>query len=53
MVDERQVEQALGKDHIEDLARQLGLPSTKVTSLLAENLPEHVNQLTPNGTLPG
>ena len=41
----------LGADKIDELSRQLGLPKDQVASLLAEHLPEAVDQMTPDGEL--
>ncbi len=46
------VAQAVGGDTLAQLAEQLGLPQEKVSSGLAEVLPEIVNQMTPHGSVP-
>ncbi len=47
-----QMQQALGADQITALAQKSGLPAGQISSLLAQVLPEVVNQLTPNGQVP-
>lgn len=44
-----QMEQALGKDAISDLAGRLGLDSQTVLPLLSQFLPQVIDKLTPNG----
>ena len=46
------VAQALGNDTLAQMAQQLGLPQDKLSSGLAEVLPEIVNQMTPHGNVP-
>lgn len=47
-----QLEQALGDDTLQQLQQQTGLPRDQLLSELAHELPQAVNQLTPNGQLP-
>lgn len=47
-----QIQAALGSDQIKQLAQKLGLPGDQVASHLAQILPEVVNHLTPNGSVP-
>lgn len=46
------ITQAMGCDTLEQLAQQLGLPQEQVSNGLAEVLPEIVNQMTPQGSVP-
>jgi len=48
----QQLEQAVGGNTVSNLASQLGMTNGQAGSALAKLLPEIVNQLTPNGTLP-
>jgi len=43
---------ALGGDELDALARQTGLSQDELLEGLSQNLPELVDQLTPNGRLP-
>ena len=47
-----QVHQALGPDTIQKFAQQTGLGGPAVSALLAQILPQVVNQLTPQGQVP-
>lgn len=47
-----QVQRALGNERIQSLAEQLGISQEQASGQLAENLPQVVDQLTPDGTLP-
>jgi uncharacterized protein YidB (DUF937 family) len=47
-----QLKQVLGSGAIANIASQLGLDHGQVSSGLAQVLPQLVNQLTPNGTVP-
>jgi uncharacterized protein YidB (DUF937 family) len=47
-----QVHQALGQDTISQLAQQSGMSHDEVKTGLAGMLPNLVNQLTPNGSIP-
>jgi len=47
-----QVQQALGGEQLEALARQTGLSSEHVGGGLAALLPDLINQLTPDGQVP-
>src|SRR6516162_5996643 len=51
-ISKEQVEQALGSQRLKDLAAKFGLPVGRVSALLAEHLPAHVDRLTPAGALP-
>jgi uncharacterized protein YidB (DUF937 family) len=46
-----QVQQAMGPDTIKQLAAAHGISATQVTSLLAQHLPNAVDQLTPKGSI--
>lgn len=48
-----QVQNALGMDQILQIAKQLGASKEEVSGGLASLLPEIIDKLTPNGTLPG
>lgn len=43
---------ALGEDQIKTLAAHTGMSSAELLAALSQNLPELINQLTPNGRLP-
>lgn len=47
-----EVEQALGADEIERIARETGMSPDEVRARLAEGLPEAINQVTPDGQVP-
>ena len=47
-----QIHQAIGPDQIAALAQRVGLPPGQVPALLAQVLPQVINHLTPNGTVP-
>jgi uncharacterized protein YidB (DUF937 family) len=47
-----EVEAALGKDQMSDLARRAGVPADRFKDQFAEHLPGMVDKLTPNGKLP-
>jgi uncharacterized protein YidB (DUF937 family) len=47
-----QLQAALGNQHIQELAAKLGIPADQAASHLAQVLPEIVNHLTPNGSVP-
>ena len=51
-VSETQMEQALGNDLIDSLARQTGLDRSELLARLAKVLPEAVDKMTPEGRLP-
>ena len=46
------IDNVVGREDLSTLARQLGVQESEVSSGLAEILPEVVNQLSPEGTLP-
>src|SRR5262245_51452780 len=46
------LQKALGNDELDALARQTGLSHDDLLEGLSQNLPEFVDQLTPNGRLP-
>jgi uncharacterized protein YidB (DUF937 family) len=48
----QEIEQALGRDTLEELSAQTGTPYDKVLSDLSESLPDAVDRLTPEGRLP-
>jgi uncharacterized protein YidB (DUF937 family) len=43
---------AIGADTLDALSRQTGMPQDELLSGLSQNLPQFVDQLTPNGRLP-
>jgi uncharacterized protein YidB (DUF937 family) len=47
-----QMKQALGQDHINQLAAQAGTTPDEAASQLAQKLPTAVDQLTPEGNVP-
>ena len=48
----RDLEQAVGVDAIDALVSQTGMPRDQLLDQLSENLPQLVDQLTPDGRLP-
>ena len=46
-----QITEGLGADKIAELAGQLGIPQDQVASLLAQHLPDAVDQMTPDGEI--
>ena len=51
-IDEKAVEQIVGRDELAQMAQRLGVPEEEVAQAFAEIMPEMVNQLTPQGQLP-
>ena len=49
----KQVEQAVGPDILDTLAQQTGLSRDELLKRLSQVLPHAVDQLTPQGQLPG
>ena len=47
-----QLEQAIGSDVLDDLEQQTGLSRDEILARLSRDLPEAVNQYTPEGRLP-
>ena len=47
-----ELEQALGPDTIQDLEQETGMPRDQMLSDLADELPDAVDQFTPEGRLP-
>jgi uncharacterized protein YidB (DUF937 family) len=47
-----QLRSALGNEHVQQIARNFGLPVDDAIKLMAEHLPTAVDQASPNGTLP-
>ena len=47
-----QIQHALGGNFIQQIAEQLGSSKSEVSGSLANLLPEIINKLTPNGSLP-
>lgn len=52
-VSSEQVEQALGADTVQELAQESGLSEQEVAGGLSALLPNLINRVTPNGSLPG
>src|SRR5882724_1761438 len=46
-----QLRSALGDEHLQQMARQAGLPVDQLLSMLSQHLPQTVDRLSPNGTL--
>ncbi|HPB90388.1 MAG: DUF937 domain-containing protein [Rhodocyclales bacterium] len=51
-VSAEQIQSALGNDTVKNLAAQLGLNTEQMSGHLAELLPQIVDKLTPNGSVP-
>ncbi len=51
-IDDRQLEQALGPDMIDQLTRQTGLSREELLKRLSTTLPDAVDHLTPDGRIP-
>lgn len=47
-----EIQAALGNEHLQQLASQLGLPLDQVAGALAQHLPAAVDQASPDGALP-
>jgi uncharacterized protein YidB (DUF937 family) len=47
-----QVEQAVGKEQMAEIARQLGVPESQAAEAVAQALPEVVDKVSPEGKLP-
>ena len=52
-IDPGQVTQALGAEQVEAIAQQAGVPAEHASSGLAALLPSLIDQLTPDGQVPG
>lgn len=50
-IDERAVEQVIGREELAAMAQRLGVPESEVAEALAEIMPEMVDKLTPQGQL--
>ncbi len=48
-----QLRAALGNEQVKQIAAHFGLPVDEALKLLAEHVPNAVDQASPNGTLPG
>jgi uncharacterized protein YidB (DUF937 family) len=46
-----QIRAALGDQHVQQIASQLGIPVDQALKFLTEHLPNAVDQASPNGTL--
>lgn len=51
-VSAEQVQSALGSEQVDAIAQKLGISSQETSGHLAELLPQIVDKLTPNGTVP-
>ena len=51
-LDPEEVERALGPDELRQIAEQTGLTVEQVREKLAEGLPEVINEVTPQGSVP-
>ncbi len=47
-----QIQSVLGNETIQNLASKFGIPGDQIGSMLALSLPEAVDELTPEGTIP-
>jgi uncharacterized protein YidB (DUF937 family) len=52
-VDEKAVEQVVGREELREMAQRLGVPEQEVAQAFAEIMPEMVDKLSPDGQLPG
>ncbi len=46
-----QVREALGNEHVQQIANAVGLPTDKILELMSQYLPDAVDKMSPNGTL--
>jgi uncharacterized protein YidB (DUF937 family) len=46
-----QLRAALGDEHVQQMAQQAGIPIDKLLAMLSQQLPQTVDQMSPNGTL--
>ncbi len=46
-----QLRNALGNEHLQQLARQAGLPVDQLLAMLSQHLPQTVDRMSPNGML--
>jgi uncharacterized protein YidB (DUF937 family) len=46
-----QLRNALGSEHLQQLARQAGVPVDQLLAMLAQHLPQTVDRMSPNGAL--
>ena len=46
-----QLRAALGNEHVQQMAQQAGLPVDKLLAMLSQQLPQTVDQMSPNGAL--
>jgi uncharacterized protein YidB (DUF937 family) len=51
-IEKSRIEQAIDDETLESLIRQTGMPREDILERLARNLPDAVNDLTPNGRVP-
>jgi uncharacterized protein YidB (DUF937 family) len=48
-----QIREALGNEKVQQIAQTLGLPTDKILNFLSENLPNAVDEMSPQGKLEG
>jgi len=48
----QQIEAALGNQQLQQLAKSFGVPVDQISSVLAQHLPNAVDQASPTGTIP-
>jgi uncharacterized protein YidB (DUF937 family) len=46
-----QVREALGNEHVQQIANSIGVPTDKVLEMMSKYLPGAVDKMSPNGTL--
>jgi uncharacterized protein YidB (DUF937 family) len=51
-VDVRQLQQMLGRERVQQMSAKLGLPTDLVSGAMAMVLPQLIDRMTPNGTVP-
>jgi uncharacterized protein YidB (DUF937 family) len=51
-VSPQELHRALGDEQVDDMARQSGMPASRLLPLLAQALPLIVDRMTPNGQMP-
>ncbi|MCD6076751.1 MAG: pbpA2 [Ramlibacter sp.] len=52
-IDEKAVEQVVGREELRQMAERLGVPEEQVAQAFAEIMPEMADKLSPEGQLPG
>jgi uncharacterized protein YidB (DUF937 family) len=46
-----QIREALGDEHVQKIAQQLGIPADRIMQAMAQYLPSAVDKASPNGTI--